>query len=406
MKLISVNKALQIVLNNTEDFGVEKVDFINANGRVLKENILADRDFPPFDRVSMDGMAIDIEAFNQGQRKFKIEGIQAAGGEQLTLKNSENCLEVMTGAILPKNTNAVIPYELLSIQNHIATIKTEAVTYLKNIHKQGSDCKKGTVLLAPNTSISAAEIGILATVGNNLVSVAKQPKICIISTGDELVAVNQNPKMHQIRRSNVYTLVALLQDLNLKADTLHIEDDKVILKQKIANLLHNYDVLLFSGAVSKGKFDFIPEVLEDLGVNKLFHCVQQKPGKPFWFGKKDNDEQGFCAKTVFAFPGNPVSTFVCYLKYFKSWYQQSLGINLPNNTAILACDFEFKSPLTYFLQVKLTHQNACVYAHPLTGNGSGDLANLALADAFMELPPNQTEFKKGDIFSVLSYRRF
>lgn len=399
MNLITVNDALKIVLNHTEDFGSELVPFLQSLGRVLKEAITADRDFPPFNRVSMDGIAVDIDTFNNGRCKFIIEGIQAAGSEQLTLKNSENCLEVMTGAMLPKNTNAVIPYELVSIQNNIATVKTEAVTYFKNVHKQGSDCKKGMVLLTPNTLIGAAEIGILATVGKDLVTVAKQPKIIVLSTGDELVEVNQNPKAHQIRRSNVYTLVALLQDLNLKADTLHIQDDKVVLKQTIADLLSNYDVLLFSGAVSKGKFDFIPEVLDELGVNKLFHRVLQKPGKPFWFGKKG-------IKTVFAFPGNPVSTFVCCLKYFYPWYQQSVGLNLSNNTAILACDFEFMSPLTYFVQVKLENINGSIYAHPITGNGSGDLANLALADAFLELPDTQYKFKKGDVFRILPYRSF
>jgi len=395
--LTTSQKALEIILNSTENFGTESVPFIESTGRVLKENIVADRDFPPFDRVSMDGVAIDIEAFNKGQRYFKIEGIQAAGSPQLTLKDSKNCIEAMTGAVLPKNTNAVIQYELTDTQKDVVTLKTEDVKYFKNIHKKGLDCKKGASLLLPGTLISAAEIGVLATVGKAQVIVAKQPKICIISTGDELVEVHQTPLPHQIRRSNVFTLVALLKRLDLPADTLHIKDDKTLLKQNIEEALKNHDVLLFSGAVSKGKFDFIPEVLNSLGVKKLFHRVKQKPGKPFWFGKKEN-------KTVFAFPGNPVSTFINCLKYFCPWYFKSMGIEITNQTAILASDYEFKSPLTYFLQVKLENKNGCVYAHPLTGNGSGDLANMASADAFIELPAEETVFKKGDIFSVLNYR--
>ncbi len=395
--MITSQKALEIILNQTEDFGTESVPFTESTGRILKENITADRNFPPFDRVSMDGVAINIEAFNQGQRQFKIEGIQAAGSPPLTLTDSKNCIEAMTGAVLPKNTNVVIQYELTETKNNIVSLKTDDVKFYKNIHKKGLDCKKDAQLLSPNTLISAAEIGVLATVGKASVLVAKQPKICIVSTGDELVEVNQTPLPHQIRRSNVFTLAALLKQLDLPADTLHIKDDKALLKQKIEAALNNYDVLMFSGAVSKGKFDFIPDVLAGLGVKKLFHRVKQKPGKPFWFGKKDS-------KTIFAFPGNPVSTFVSCLKYFYPWYQKSVGLTLSNKTAVLASDFEFKAPLTSFLQVTLKNKDGCLYAHPLAGNGSGDLANLALADAFIELPGDETVFKKGQAFSVLSYR--
>lgn len=395
--MITSTKALKIILNSSADFGTELIPFIESTGRILKENVVADRDLPPFDRVSMDGIAIDISAFNKGQRQFKIEGVQAAGSPQLSLQNTENCIEAMTGAMLPKNTNAVIQYELTETKDGFVTLKTNEVKFYKNIHKKGLDCTKGTALIAKNKVISAAEIGVLATVGKSLVKVAKQPTICIISTGDELVEVAKIPLPHQIRRSNVFTLVALLKRLNLKADTLHIKDDKTLLKQKVAQALNSYDVLLFSGAVSKGKFDFIPDVLNDLGVVKLFHRVKQKPGKPFWFGKKEH-------KTVFAFPGNPVSTFVSCLKYFHPWYYKSVGVAIPVETAILASDFEFKSPLTYFLQVTLENKNGCMYAYPLMGNGSGDLANLAVADAFIELPSDETEFKKGTVFSVLGYR--
>jgi len=395
--MITSNRALEIILDCTEDFGTESIPFLESTGRILKENVYADRDFPPFDRVSMDGVAINIDAFNQGQFQFKIEGIQGAGSPQLTLKDAKNCIEAMTGTMLPKNTNAVIQYELTDTKNGVVTLNTNDVKYYKNIHKRGLDCTEGTVLIAQNKVISAAEIGVLATVGKAQVKVAKQPKICIISTGDELVEVDQTPLPHQIRRSNVFTLVALLKRLNLNTDTLHIKDDKTLLKQKVKEVLNKYDVLMFSGAVSKGKFDFIPDVLNDLGVAKRFHRVKQKPGKPFWFGEKES-------KKVFAFPGNPVSTFVSCLKYFYPWYYKSIGVEIPVEKAILASDFKFKSPLTYFLQVKLENKNGYLYAQPLMGNGSGDLANLALADAFIELPGEESYFKKGTVFSLLSYR--
>ena len=398
MELTTVNNALKIILNNSENFGIEEVDFINSVGRVLKEDIIADRDFPPFDRVSMDGISINDSAFNSGQRTFKIEGVQAAGSEQLTMQNSKNCIEAMTGAVLPKNTNAVIQYELLNIENGEATINLDAVKNFQNIHKKGLDRKQGDILIHKNTLISSAEIGVLATVGKSTVKVAKQPKVMIISTGNELVEVAETPAEHQIRRSNVYTLVSLLEKLNVKAETAHILDDKEVLLTKIESFLNDYDVLLFSGAVSKGKFDFIPEVLNTLGVEKLFHKVKQRPGKPFWFGKKDD-------KTVFAFPGNPVSTFVSCLKYFTPWYLKSVDLDFESNEeAVLSEDFFFKPGLTYFLQVKLKRENGVLVAIPVSGKGSGDLANLVDSDAFLELPDDRSNFTKGEVFPVITFR--
>jgi molybdopterin molybdotransferase len=246
---------------------------------------------------------------------------------------------------------------------------------------------------------------VLATVGKFKVTVAKQPKVMIISTGNELVEVSETPAEHQIRRSNVYTLVSLLEKLHVKTNTAHILDDKETLKTKIEAYLKEYDVLLFSGAVSKGKFDFIPEVLDSLGVKKLFHRVQQRPGKPFWFGKKASDEQSRSDKTVFAFPGNPVSTFASCLKYFYPWYYKSVGLDFENrNEAILSEDFYFKPELTYFLQVKISNKESKVFATPVKGKGSADLTNLVDADAFLELPDNRSNFTKGEVFPLLKYR--
>ncbi len=408
--MISSEKALQIILNQTEDFGVEKVDFKDSIGRVLKEDIVADRDFPPFNRASMDGIGIAVDAFNKGIREFKIEGIQAAGSPQLTLKDSNNCIEVMTGAMAPINTEAVIPYELVTIKDGIAVVSTNDINYFQNIHRKGLDRKKNDVLINTNTIISPAEIGVLATVGKTNVKVAKLPKIMVISTGDELVEVNQTPEIYQIRRSNVHTLISLLEKIKIKADTIHISDDKPLLKQKIADILSNYDVLLFSGAVSKGKFDFLPEVLEELQVTKLFHKVRQRPGKPFWFGRTaplstSEQDKNKSRSTVFAFPGNPVSTFVSCMKYFYPWYQKSMGIDFKTKSfAILAKNFSFKPDLTYFLQVKLENKNGQLLAHPIAGHGSGDLANLIDNDAFIELPTGKDIFNKGEVFPLLGYR--
>ena len=395
--MITSEEAKHIILNSIQEFGVEEIPFIKCVGRILKETIVADRDFPPFNRVSMDGIAIDFNAFQKGQRVFKIEEIQPAGSAQISLQNSENCIEVMTGAVLPKNTNAVIRYEDVEIKNDVARIIINEVFDFQNIHEKGKDRKVGETLIEKNTIISAAEIGVFATVGKSTIKVAKQPKIMILSTGDELVDVNEKPEEHQIRRSNVFTLVAALEHLKIESETSHITDDKPILRQKIAQFLNDYDVLLCSGAVSKGKFDFLPEVFDELGVEKRFHRVAQRPGKHFWMGETKSCK-------VFAFPGNPISTFVNCLAYFYPWYYKSVGVKTKEETAILTEDVTFKPNLTYFLQVKLGDKFGHILATPIKGNGSGDLASLVNADAFIQLPNDKTEFKTGENYPIIRYR--
>ena len=397
-QLTKVEEAVQIILNATEDFGIEMISVEDCVGHVLKENIRADRDMPPFDRVSMDGVAIRSEAFRRGRKEFKIEGIQAAGSPREILASEEGCIESMTGAVLPESTDAVVPYEQVDIKEGMARILVDEVRSMQNVHRKGLDRKKDEILICEDQIISPAEIGVLATTGAAQVRVGRLPKTAIISTGDELVPIGAKPLPHQIRMSNIHSLKALVQPLGIRPDLFHLQDDPVELKAKISDLLEQYDVLMFSGAVSKGKYDFLPEILDELEVRKLFHRVQQRPGKPFWFGKKQ-------AKTVFAFPGNPVSTYVSCMKYFIPWLRKSLGVPpFTDKFAVLDQDFEFRPELTYFLQVKLINRAGTLYAVPEAGNGSGDLANLTLNDAFLELPADRSTFNKGDIFPYLEYR--
>jgi molybdopterin molybdotransferase len=180
---------------------------------------------------------------------------------------------------------------------------------------------------------------------------------------------------------------------------LHIPDDPEATKQNILQCLHNYDVILLSGGISMGKFDYIPQALKELEVTQVFHKVAQRPGKPFWFGKHDN------GVVVFAFPGNPVATFMCLHRYFLPWLQASTGLNSkPPVYAVLNKDVIFNPQLSYFLQIKLNFsEQGQLLANPIEGNGSGDFANLADTDAFMELPLNKNEFKKGEVYPIWSF---
>ncbi len=390
--MISVNEASDIINGRLFKPTIEVVGLHTALNRICAEEVVADRDFPPFNRVAMDGICIQYHDYQKGQREFKIVGTQPAGAK--ALENQRGCaIEIMTGAMLSRHADSVIRYEDLSIVNGIATISIDDVRQGQNVHKQGSDRKKGDILISKNSLITPTEIGVLATVGKQTVPVYTNPKVAIVSTGDELVNVNETPLSHQIRKSNVHTLKALVQQHGIEPELVHLADDKSAITCKIGVLLKDKDVILMSGAVSKGKFDFLPEVLADLGVVKHFHKVEQRPGKPFWFGITEST-------SVFAFPGNPVSTFTCAKRFFEPWLKKSLHQDPRQHYAFLAEEVSFKPNLTYFLQVLVENNHGKLVAQPVKGNGSGDLANLTLANALMELPANQTHFEEGSVHPI------
>lgn len=398
--MISVAEAEKLILQTATLLPDETIDLDQATGRVLREALIADRDFPPFDRVAMDGIAIRYEDFQQGIRNFRITGLQAAGSPQLKHAGKATCLEVMTGAILPEGTDVVVRYEDVTLADGHATVEVEEVSLRQNIHGRASDRPAGAVLARPGIRINPAEIGVAATVGKARIRVSERPKVAVISSGDELVPVEQVPQPHQIRRSNVHALGAALRQWGVEVSRHHVVDDKAQIRDTLSKLLESNHALVLSGGVSMGKLDYLPEVLEELGVKKIFHRIAQRPGKPFWFGSKEG------AALVFALPGNPASSFMCLHRYFKPWLQHCLGQQSEAPVyAQLASDFTFKPPLTYFLQVKLAFTPAGVLtAIPYKGGGSGDLANLVDADAFLELPADETHFSKGRTFRVWKYR--
>ena len=399
--MIPIEEATKIVLNHSKSYGEEAVPLTEAIGRVLRQDILADRDFPPFNRVTMDGIAIRYNSFAGGQRKFPIEGMQAAGSPQRKLLNLDACLEVMTGAILPENTDTVIRYEDVNIEHGVARLQGNGIQKGQNAHLRAFDRKEGERIIKAGAIISPAEIGVAATVGLSSLKVAKLPTVAIISTGDELVEINETPEPHQIRSSNVYTIAAVLYGWGIRPDKLHIADDMDATRAKLSACLEQYDVLILSGGVSKGKFDYIPGALNALGMKKLLHKVKQRPGKPFWFGESPN------GKVIFALPGNPVSAFMCTMRYIRPWLRKSLDLNpLDYSHAVLAEDFKFKADLTYFLQVRtfFDTDTGRLMATPVEGHGSGDLANLVDADGFLELPREKDKFKKGKVFPLIFYR--
>jgi molybdopterin molybdotransferase len=396
--MVSVAEASDIVFSNLFHAITEKVTIQKAVGRVLGEVIKADRDFPPFNRVAMDGIAIAFESWTSGQREFIIESIQAAGQPQQVLSNKQQAFEVMTGAMLPLGADTVIRYEDVAINNGKATIKIDDIRQGQHVHKQGTDARKDGILLEPGVVISPAEIALMASVGKGVIDVYNFPRAAIISSGNELVSIEQTPAPFEIRRSNTHALEAAMRLIGWSGYQYHLRDDKESIVSSLLDVLSKHDVIIISGGVSKGKFDFMPEALETVGVKKLFHQVNQRPGKPFWFGCSP------LGKIVFALPGNPVSTYMCFYRYILPWLWKSLHVEKETQYAVLANDFKFQPAITHFLQVSVKNQQGKLMAYPDAGGGSGDFANLKKVDGFLELPADQSEFKTGSVFPYYAFR--
>ncbi len=178
----------------------------------------------------------------------------------------------------------------------------------------------------------------------------------------------------------------------------HLYDQKDFVIDSLRVIAEDHDVLIISGGVSKGKFDFIPEALDSIGVKKLFHQVSQRPGKPFWFGTSKK------GKVVFALPGNPVSTYMCFYRYVLPWLWKSLQVIYEQQYAVLAQDFRFNPVLTYFLQVTVKNEEGRMMAYPDAGGGSGDFANLKRVTGFLELPIDKVNFEAGEVFPYYPFR--
>jgi molybdopterin molybdotransferase len=397
--MIRVDQASAIIQSKAISLKTRVVDLGEAIGNVLAETIRADRDFPPFNRVAMDGIAMQANSFKGYGQSFFIEGVQAAGQPQLGLKNSGSCIEVMTGSVLPENTDTVIRYEDLTIIGNLASVTINKLTKGSNIHPQGQDALLDDILLTPGQLISSAEIALLASVGKSSVKIFDFPSTAIISSGDELVEVSDVPQAHQIRRSNTLALQAAMREMHWSSASFHLPDNEDLIRETLQKIFNEYDVVILSGGVSKGKFDFVPKVLTELGIQKHLHQVSQRPGKPFWFGTSPDEK-----KVVFALPGNPVSTFLCFYRYVKPWILKCCGISSKSQTAVLATEINFEPALTYFLQVEINVENGILKAYPHAGGGSGDFANLKSVDGFLELPAEKSTFKAGEAYPFISFR--
>jgi molybdopterin molybdotransferase len=413
--MISVQEATAIIAKYMVTCPIESISLEQSIGRILAEELRADRPFPPFDRVTMDGIALRYADFATGQRDFLINGVQPAGVPQTDLKNRGEVMEVMTGAVLPAGADTVIRYEDLQLTNGYAKVMIEPIQQHQNIHPVASDKQMGDLLVPSGVKLYPSEIGTAATIGKSVLKVKKMPVAAVISTGDELVEIDTTPLPHQIRRSNVYVVQSILKQMGVPSKRFHLIDNQAVIKKELKKILKKYSIIILSGAVSEGKFDYLPAALQDLGVVKRFHKVAQRPGKPFWFGTYgfEADDNGVNIQqhqtnqprsVVFALPGNPVSTTVCAYKYVLPYLRACAGVVAPPQYARLATDFSFAPKLNYFLPVYVYGTpEGFLEAIPHAGQGSGDLSNLNRTNGWLELPAERNLFKKGEVFPLITY---
>jgi molybdopterin molybdotransferase len=395
--MLTPAEAEKLILENIAPFHREDCPLVTAHRRVLRADVCADRDLPPFDRVTMDGFALRSASVAAGTRVFRVEGVQAAGMRAFKLSAATDaCLEIMTGAVMPEGADCIVPYEETKRDGMNVTLTGDPAQFVAGhaVHRRGDDHRAGEILVRSGTRLTGREIAVAAACGQGVLTVSQIPKIAVVATGDELVEVDAAVAAHQIRRSNDYALRAALALAGYpNVARYHLRDVRHEIEHLLWHIVAEYDVVVISGGVSKGKFDYLPAELDRQGVRKIFHGIAQRPGKPMWFGMSAR------RTPVFALPGNPVSAYTCLHRYVLPAVAHASGVTpAPLRMTALGSPVRFKPKLAYLLPVKLTSgPRAELLALPDPSNTSGDFAGLLGTDGFVELPAEPGEFAAGTL---------
>jgi molybdopterin molybdotransferase len=368
----------------------------HALGRVLAENVAADRDYPPFHRSTRDGFAVRSPDLASVPASLTQRG-EVRAGEHFTGKlGPGECVAIMTGAPLPAGTDAVVMLEHAQVDG--STVKLDrGVAVRENVVVQGSEARKGDVVLRRGRRLGAAEIGLLASVGRAQVPVFLPPQVAILPTGDEVVPVDHRPEWFQVRNSNAMALAAQVTVAGGVPRVLSIaRDDRDVLRRLMEEGLES-DLLVMTGGVSKGKYDFVRQVLKDLGAEFHVESVAIRPGKPLLFGRVKG-------KTFFGLPGNPVSTYVTF-EVFARPALALIGGGVWEDPvflrARLAEPLRLKLGLTVFMPARVETHDGGPVVRLVGWQGSGDLVGVAVANCFLVVHPAQTELAAGDWVDVM-----
>jgi len=358
--LISVGEAQSLILKEARSFGIERIALEKAFGRVLAENGRADRDYPPFNRAVMDGYAVRVQDFVR-KKKYKVGQTIFAGNRPQRI--IADAVKIMTGAAVPANFDAVIRREDAQQVDDQVTFSVDAISRGQNIARRGEDLKKGAKISLAGQVVDQSAVALLASLGVSRPLVQKHPKVVVITTGNEIVSLDRKPRPEQIRNSNLFAIRAMLARHGIvRTVHRHVTDDRKKISLALKNSLTS-DVVIVTGGVSAGDSDFVPEILESLKVQKIFHKTAMKPGKPLWFGVRKKT-------CVFAMPGNPWSTQVVFRVYVDPFLRACFGLQpQPDMHLFLGSPRMKKDNLRHYFPVRVENSKLM----PLSINSSGDI---------------------------------
>ena len=389
--LINVTEAKKIILENVSSLEPVSLTLQDAAGLILAEDMYATTDIPAFPQSSMDGYAFSFSGWKQN-KKLKIEGEVAAGSKETFTLAPGNAVRIFTGAAVPAGADTVIMQEKVKTQNGELIIEDENLQLGNSVRLKGSEIKTGALALEKESLLSPAAIGFLAGIGITDVKVFPNPSISIIITGNELQQPGQPLQHGQVYESNSFALKAVLKQLHINnIQILYATDKPEIVTNTLQKALQQSDVVLLTGGISVGDYDFVLQAATKCGVEKLFHKIKQRPGKPLYFGKKEN-------KLVFGLPGNPSSVLTCFYQYVLTALEKlsKRKIGLQTLQAPLAKAFQKNIGLTHFLKGFYDGKTAM----PLDAQESYRLSSFAKANCFIQIGENITSLKEGELVDV------
>lgn len=389
--MITFELAMEIINHNTNKIDAEIISFENSLNRVIQEDIFSDMDMPPFDKSAMDGYACRMEDL---KNELEVIELIPAGYFPKKKIDANQCAKIMTGAKIPEGADCVIMVEQTQIKNEKSIIFIADKT-APNICKQGEDIKRGELVLKAGTKISPRHFGALAMVGAVKIKVNRKVRVGIIATGDELVEPSENPNNSQIRNTNSWQLYSQCIKEGYTVNYYGIvKDDSNEIKNKILTAKEENDLILLTGGVSMGDFDFVPALLKECGFNLLFEKVAIQPGKPTVFGKSEDN------KYVFGLPGNPVSSFIIFEVFVKAFLAEFTGEVSEEKKLILPLKHKVhrkKAERLGWIPVRIDKDGK---VSTFEYHGSAHINAISYADGIISVPVGINELEEGTLVNV------
>ncbi|HUI27601.1 MAG TPA: gephyrin-like molybdotransferase Glp [Candidatus Kryptonia bacterium] len=398
--MISVRQALDTVLSDTPRVGTEQVALTAAHRRVLADFVRAARDVPPFRNSAMDGYALraaDVQSASPAAPiALRILEVIGAGSVPTHNVAAGTATKIMTGSPLPAGADAVVRVEDTEERDGRVQVRT-GVAVGANVREAGEDIRAGETVLTAGRTLRPADIGLLASLSVAVVRVARRPRVAILATGDELVDLGEPLRAGHIVNSNAYTLAAAVEEAGGVPVMLGIaRDQPAYIRAALADAFAA-DVVLSTGGVSVGSFDFVRRTLADLGYEERFWKVAQRPGKPLTFGVR-------AGTPAFGLPGNPVSSLVCFYLYVRPALQRMMGmerVHLPTVTATVDSGINTASGMTEFVRCVVERHEAAYHVRPTASQSSAVLRSLSAGEGLLISPPEQTTIAPGDTARVI-----